>query len=84
MDYIKGTTLDLTQVRNQLQFKCDNGGRWVPSKRTPKCVVDYVEAKCTPSSAYPKSYAIACLTQKFAHYLTEHEPELAKSCGVAK
>lgn len=84
MEYVERSTLNWPHIWKQLHFKRDNGGRWVPGARTPQSVVDYVEAKSTPSRAYPNSYAVACLTQKFARYLTEHEPELAKDCGVAK
>jgi hypothetical protein len=35
-----------------------------------------------PSRAHPMSYFRALLTTKFAKYLIENDPELAKRCGL--
>lgn len=83
--YIKKAKLEWPNLWEDLQLSKDNGGRWSPSKETPESVYNYIiDNFRSPSRAWPNSYATACLTQKFAKWLTANEPELAVKCGVAQ
>ena len=65
--------------------RCHASGRWDYEQGVTKpVVIDYLQAGGyrRPSRAYPMSYFTALLTAKFAKYLIENDPELAKRCGL--
>ena len=58
--------------------KTDKANRWYPCE----AVADYFGSIRSPSRSYPNSYARAAQTQKFAKWLVEHRPEVAKRVGL--
>ncbi len=64
----------------------DHGsGRWdYQNGVTHPLVIKYLEEGDyrRPSRAWPMSYFTALLSNKFAKYLVENDPELAKRCGL--
>jgi len=51
------------------------GGKWYPDER----IAEYFRLLRAPSRAYPHSYSKAALTFKFARWLVEHRPEIARA-----
>jgi hypothetical protein len=58
----------------------DNANRWHPSAD----VAEYFRPLRSPSRAWPHSYAKAAQTAKFAKWLIENRPELAKQLEIAE
>lgn len=54
--------------------RTDNAGRWYPCDD----IAEYFSAIRNPSRAWPHSYARAAMTKKFATWLANHKPEIAK------
>lgn len=84
INYIKASTLAWSDIWTEGLLQKDKAGRWDVSSSTPKYVQDYLSSIRTPSRAWNNSYAKALLTQKFAKYLTEQDPELALKLNVAE
>lgn len=82
--YIKGTTLDWSDLWNHLGLSKDKGGRWYAGSDSPEWIQEYCSQYRTPSRAFPFSHAKPLLTQKFAKLLTEKDPELAIKLQVAE
>lgn len=81
--YIKGATLDWSDVWGDLGLSRDNGGRWYAGNSCPDYVIEYCAQFLTPSRAWPPSRAKPLLTQKFAKLLCEKDPELAIKLKIA-
>jgi hypothetical protein len=60
--------------------KQDSANRWYPSPE----VAEYFSALRAPSRAWPHSYAKGAQTLKFAKWLAEKKPALAKQLGVTE
>jgi len=58
--------------------KTDNAKRWIPA---PKIAPYFISIRA-PSRAWPWSYAKAALTLKFAKWLCDTHPELARAHGL--
>jgi len=58
--------------------KTDNAKRWMPCAE----IADYFRAYRAPSRAWPWSYAKAAMTLKFARWLRDNHPELARAHGL--
>jgi hypothetical protein len=58
--------------------KTDNARRWTPAPE----IADYFRSIRAPSRAWPWSYAKAALTIKFARWLRDTHPELARAHGL--
>ena len=56
----------------------DNANRWYPSPE----IAEYFYSLRAPSRAWPHSYAKSAQTLKFAKWLAEKNPVLAKQLGV--
>jgi hypothetical protein len=56
----------------------DNARRWYPYPE----VAEYFASLRSPSRAWPHSYAKGAQTIKFAKWLAEKKPALAKQLGV--
>lgn len=80
----KGAKLEWPDLWDELGMHRDNGGRWYPGNDSPEYVHEYLSEYRSPSRAYPKSYAGALLTIKFAKKLCELDPALAIALGVAE
>lgn len=81
--YIKKSTLTFPDLWESFGMSKDKGGRWETTSKTPQWVVEYLAKYRAPSRAFPNSYASAMLSQKFAKSLTENDPDLAVTLGVA-
>ena len=68
--------LDWQSIR--LIGKSDNANRWYPCDD----IAEYFSAIRSPSRAWPYSYAKAAQTAKFAKWLMENRPVIAKQLGV--
>lgn len=69
-------TLDWTSIRKI--GKTDKANRWYPCEQ----VEEYFSSIRSPSRAWPHSYAKAAQTQKFARWLKENQPTVAKQVGL--
>lgn len=58
--------------------KTDNARRWYPCED----VAEYFSHIRSPSRAWPFSYAKAAQTQKFARWLIENRPDIARSLNL--
>ena len=68
--------LDWQSIR--LIGKSDKQNRWYPINE----VAEYFYPLRRPSGAWPHSYAKAAQTAKFAKWLIENRPVIAKQLGV--
>ena len=83
-EYIKKSTLSWPDLWRALGMVKDSASRWTSSPGTPDYVREYIKGYRTPSRAHPNSYATALMSQKFAKHLTEKDPVLAVTLGVAQ
>jgi len=60
--------------------KSDNANRWYPNPD----IAEYFASLRSPSRAWPYSYAKGAQTIKFAKWLAEKKPALAKQLGVTE
>jgi hypothetical protein len=58
--------------------RSDNAGRWYPRQD----IAEYFGSIRSPSRAWPWSYAKAAQTLKFARWLRERHPDVARSVGL--
>lgn len=56
----------------------DNAGRWYPDEGSVAEQYLGLHGYRSPSRAYPHSYSKPLLTRKFAKWLTEHHPAIAR------
>lgn len=56
------------------------GGKWYPDER----IAEYFRFLRAPSRAYPHSYSKAAQTLKFARWLVEHRPEIARDSRLSE
>jgi len=80
----KGAKLKWSDLWNELGMERDRAGRWYPGEDSPEYVRDYLDGYRGPSRAYPKSYATALLTAKFAKKLCEFDPDLAVRLKIGR
>jgi hypothetical protein len=55
--------------------RTDGAGRWYPRPE----IAEYFATIRAPSRAWPHSYAKAAQTQRFARWLAENRPEIART-----
>lgn len=84
IQYIKKSNLSFPDLWNYFGMTKDKGDRWYPTGDTPEYVCDYLENYRTPSRAWPHSYAVAMLTQKFAKLVVINDPNLAIKLKIAE
>lgn len=84
VEYIKGTKLSFPDLWNHFGMHKDNGGRWLTTNNTQVYVVEYLDNYRSPSRAWPNSYAVAMLSQKFAKLVIINEPDLAIKLNIGK
>lgn len=71
-------TLDWSDLRHF--GRQDNAGRWWPKAQFST----YFSHLRRPSRQWPNSYSKSALTQKFARWVVDEFPDLAKVCGLVE